>query len=486
MEAKRIFFVLLILLTTLCVMAQQGKKTIISLYVPQLINKTASAELQLQQFNNLEKSVSKLRIPVRNGEAKSIFNLDEPRNFGLVFCGKVLFLPPLFDALIEPGDSLHVVVTDTLKTGLSDLIITGSGKEKFDLLKYVYNRYFEVCSTLKPPTQTTIEEHYQWTDTLITVVDSCFQSKRSTVKPFIFEVLHAQAIDKIIELVLLRSLKTSQEHSTASAFKKYVIDKNIVKRFTNPGLIKHMPYSHKVLTYIALLDYGIRQKIPVNTLSVSLTPECYNAISSFYSDNPEIKNYLLAERLVMYLQISPFDNSMEEVYKTFSREMPRSELYRQVVDRYDFTKKTKSIGRPFYNFRLQDTSKNEVSLTDFRGKKVLLDFWFSGCQPCKLFVPTLTELAKRYKNKNLVFLSISIDNSFDIWKSNVNQYSIPEAIHLYTNGQGKNHPLINAASILVYPTLILVDEEGNVELTNMLTHQPEDIFKVLDKAILSK
>ena len=59
------------------------------------------------------------------------------------------------------------------------------------------------------------------------------------------------------------------------------------------------------------------------------------------------------------------------------------------------------------NFTLKNLEGKEVSLNEFRGKYVLVNFWATWCGPCKIEMPSLETLYQRFKNKNFVMLAIS-------------------------------------------------------------------------------
>ena len=61
------------------------------------------------------------------------------------------------------------------------------------------------------------------------------------------------------------------------------------------------------------------------------------------------------------------------------------------------------------NFTLKNLEGKEVSLNEFRGKYVLLNFWATWCGPCKIEMPSLETLYQRFKNKNFEMLAISND-----------------------------------------------------------------------------
>ncbi len=76
-------------------------------------------------------------------------------------------------------------------------------------------------------------------------------------------------------------------------------------------------------------------------------------------------------------------------------------------------------------FILQDPNGRMVSLKEFRGKYVLLDFWASWCQPCRAQNPLLKNIFERYKDKNFQIVSISLDTDRERWLNAIKEDSLP-------------------------------------------------------------
>ena len=62
------------------------------------------------------------------------------------------------------------------------------------------------------------------------------------------------------------------------------------------------------------------------------------------------------------------------------------------------------------DFELLSTSGEKVSLSDFRGKVVFLNFWATWCEPCKVEIPSMETLNAKLRDKNFHMISVSIDS----------------------------------------------------------------------------
>jgi thiol-disulfide isomerase/thioredoxin len=82
------------------------------------------------------------------------------------------------------------------------------------------------------------------------------------------------------------------------------------------------------------------------------------------------------------------------------------------------------------NFTLLDTGDKKVSLSDFKGKFVVIDFWASWCAPCREELPATKKLIEEMAgNDNVVFLFISFDKDEELWKQHIDEDEMP-GIHL--------------------------------------------------------
>ncbi len=117
---------------------------------------------------------------------------------------------------------------------------------------------------------------------------------------------------------------------------------------------------------------------------------------------------------------------------------------------------------PAPNFTLKDLNGFQFSLTDFKGKIVLLDFFATWCKPCKEEVPHLKALAKIYPNSTLVLISVSLDAPFvadSVVRAFVKETEITWTVARDTDSVQYKY------QVFEIPTLILVDQEGNIRST---------------------
>lgn len=103
------------------------------------------------------------------------------------------------------------------------------------------------------------------------------------------------------------------------------------------------------------------------------------------------------------------------------------------------------------------------TLSSFRGKFVVLDFWASWCPDCRKDIPALKKLHSTYSEKDVVFISISFDKDKDVWQRYILENNMPW-IHHSELKPWKETGISNDYRIKWLPTMYLINTKGEVVL----------------------
>ena len=121
-------------------------------------------------------------------------------------------------------------------------------------------------------------------------------------------------------------------------------------------------------------------------------------------------------------------------------------------------------GKSAPDFTAANPGGVSVSLSSFRGKWVLLDFWASWCKPCRAENPFLLELNQRYKSRGLQILSVSLDGDRESWLKAMVQDEMNWA-HV-SDLKGFQSPVAELYGIEAIPSTFLISPDGKIALRN--------------------
>lgn len=114
--------------------------------------------------------------------------------------------------------------------------------------------------------------------------------------------------------------------------------------------------------------------------------------------------------------------------------------------------------KPAPNFTLKDANGKSVSLADYKGKVVLLNFWATWCGPCGLEIPWFEEFEQQYKSQGFAVLGVSMDD--DGWsavKPYMDEHKINYRVLLGNDSVSQLYGGLDAL-----PTTFIIDREGNI------------------------
>lgn len=109
------------------------------------------------------------------------------------------------------------------------------------------------------------------------------------------------------------------------------------------------------------------------------------------------------------------------------------------------------------DFKLKDLSGKEVSLSEFKGKRVFLNFWASWCPPCKAEMPEMEALYKETQNSDLVILAVNLGENKSTVEKFIkdNNYTFPVLL------DSDNEAAVNYRVVSI-PTSFFIDKDGTI------------------------
>jgi thiol-disulfide isomerase/thioredoxin len=117
-----------------------------------------------------------------------------------------------------------------------------------------------------------------------------------------------------------------------------------------------------------------------------------------------------------------------------------------------------STDHPFApKFALTDISGQKLSLDDYKGKVVLLDFWATWCGPCRIEIPEFVDLQKRYRDQGFAVVGISMDDGPEPVRDFYQQFKMNYPVAL---GDSKLAELYGG--ILGLPTTMVIGRDGRI------------------------
>ncbi len=126
-----------------------------------------------------------------------------------------------------------------------------------------------------------------------------------------------------------------------------------------------------------------------------------------------------------------------------------------------------------FDFTLKDVDGNQVSLSTYKGKVVLLNFWATWCGPCKAEIPGFVRLQDKYRDKGLVIVGYSVDDTADKAKAYAAQYKMNYPILL---GEGREDVQDAYGPIWGIPASFIISKDGKV-CRKHLGIAPEAVFE---------
>ncbi len=157
---------------------------------------------------------------------------------------------------------------------------------------------------------------------------------------------------------------------------------------------------------------------------------------------------------------------------------------KKVVGVTDLKKKLKSAGSLLPggeapDFTLKTPEGKDLSLSDLRGKVVLVDFWASWCGPCRKENPHVVKLYNEYKAKGFDVLGVSLDKKQSSWEAAIDKDGL--TWHHVSDLKGWSNEVAKLYGVSSIPHTVLLDQEGKIIARNLRSADLEIALKKIFK-----
>ena len=193
-------------------------------------------------------------------------------------------------------------------------------------------------------------------------------------------------------------------------------------------------------------------------------------------ENESIRNGLLFDFANYNMGYSKNIEGFFEAFLATSSNKNNNELITEKYNKLTAVAKGKASPK-FIDY--ENFAGGTTSLDDLKGKYVYIDVWATWCGPCKREIPFLKDIEKKYHNKNIEFVSLSIDkvSDRDKWKSMVTDEELG-GIQLFADNDWKSS-FVKDYQINGIPRFILIDTEGNIVDPNAPRPSSPELIELL-------
>lgn len=244
------------------------------------------------------------------------------------------------------------------------------------------------------------------------------------------------------------------------SYNQLLIDEFAIKEkiVWNPAVIENLQNTY--INFNEKAGYIRKQKFSEALKSFSMMHSGDKAIAYLTSTN---SNYIL-------------DDDLQIIYNNFTEKLKKSIFALEIKAEIDMRNATK-IGRKLVDIKQNDLNGEKVSLWDFREKYVLLYFWASGFEPCRMENVKLKKLYDKYKEWDFEIMAVSLDSVENDWnravmEDNLNWNNLSDL-------KGWNNEIAKKLNIQAVPYTILLDREGTIIGKDLRAEEIDNILNLI-------
>ncbi len=411
------------------------------------------------------------KTPKEGNEDKARFKLDKEKNFE----GKIELVDEgyyvldykhrKYDIFLTPGDSIYVEIN--LENKDQPVVFSGTGSginnyirqriktdyelslKKRHLFRLDYNEFSDTLKTKRTA--------------LLELLDDANMASADFTKSFYDKEKGLLFFDWADDHFEYKKLALKYGSST---FDERMLDYNTKfideLNLDDPNLLDIPAYQNLIGQYFNdKVEGKVLSSVPGNEADghvITGRHKMKYGLVKKYFKNKDVQEYLKTE-VVANLIREDGTPTMNEVILDFRNDVENKEYLNRIskyIEKYAYI----DDGSLAPEFVVQDTAGGDIKLSDFKGKYVYIDVWASWCGPCKHEIPYFAKLKEEYKEKNIEFISISIDKTKEPWERMLNDWQLSG--HQYIAKGAWESDIAKSYHLKGVPQFILIDPEGQI------------------------
>jgi thiol-disulfide isomerase/thioredoxin len=147
-----------------------------------------------------------------------------------------------------------------------------------------------------------------------------------------------------------------------------------------------------------------------------------------------------------------------------------------------------AAGKPAPQLKLKDLDGKDVSLSDYKGKVVFLNFWATWCGPCRIEIPWLIEMQAKYASRGFTVVGIAMDEE---GKSVVAPFIAKERFDVNGQQLPMSYPILlgndeasdKFGGLLGYPTSFLISRDGKIVTRFQGLKSSDELVKAIESQL---